>query len=273
MVNFHDPAVVAEDNLALLKFWHVVDGIFLWEFFTNLDFEWSFIQGRRSYRWTIWIYSLSRVATLAAVVGNLVLLNLNSSVGCTFSVIFASVASYLALAAADLLLVIRVMAIWNRNKVVVVIATTIWTINGAFFIQGISRSHSTNLSFGGSCKALNVQATKLTMIASFLADVSLLVIMLVGLFRIDSHRNGASATGRILWNQGVIWLLLTTVAGVVPIVFAFLDLNEPLSTIFRVPWIIAMSMAATRMYRALDDALSSNTYENLVFILASTLTA
>jgi hypothetical protein len=97
------------------------------------------------------------------------------------------------------------------------------------------------------------------MIVSFLTDVSLLIIMLVGLFRLDCHRNGASASGRILWNQGVIWLLLTTVAGVVPIVFAFLDLNEPLSTIFRVPWIIAMSMAATRMYRALDDALSSNT--------------
>jgi hypothetical protein len=201
--------------LALSKLWHVVDGIFLWEFFTNLDFEWSFIQGRRSYRWTIWIYSLSRVATLAAVIANLILLNLDTSVSCTFSLILSSVSSYLALAAASLLLMIRVIAIWNRNKVVVVIATTIWTINGAFFIQGISQPRSSRLS-RGYCQAFNVQATKLTMIVSFLTDVSLLIIMLVGLFRLDCHRNGASASGRILWNQGVIWLLLATVAGVVP---------------------------------------------------------
>ncbi|KAF8487265.1 hypothetical protein DFH94DRAFT_687736 [Russula ochroleuca] len=257
MVNFRDPAVVAKDNFALLKLWHVVDGIFLWEFITTLNFELSFIQGRRSYRWTIWIYSFSRMATLATVIANLILLNLGTPVSCTFStpVIFASVSAYLALAAASLLLVIRVIAIWNRNKVVVVIATTIWSINGAFFIRGISQFHYAS---GGHCKALNVQDTKIAMIVSFLADVSLLIIMLVGLFRLDSHRNGASATGRILWNQCVIWLLLATVAGIVPTVFACLDLNEPLSTIFRIPWIIAMSIAATRMYRALNVALSSD---------------
>jgi hypothetical protein len=140
MVNFHDPAVVAKDNFVLLKLWHVVDGIFLWEFFTNLDFEWSFIRRRRRYRWTIWIYSLSRLATLAAVISNLVLLNLDTSPNCSFStpVIFASFSAYLALAAASLLLVIRVIAIWNRNKVVIVVATTMWAINGAFFIQGKS---------------------------------------------------------------------------------------------------------------------------------------
>ena len=26
-----------------------------WEFITTLDFEWSFIQGGRRYRWTIWV--------------------------------------------------------------------------------------------------------------------------------------------------------------------------------------------------------------------------
>ncbi|KAF8487267.1 hypothetical protein DFH94DRAFT_20344 [Russula ochroleuca] len=259
MVNFRDPAVVAKDSFALLKLWHVVDGLFLWEFITTLDFEWSIIQRRRSYRWTIWIYSFSRVTTLTAVIANLVVLNLNTSVSCTFSMILVSVSAYLALAAASLLLVIRVIAIWNRNKVVAVIAITIWTINSAFFIQGISQVRYTTKVFpGGYCTTLNVQASKAAIVVSFVADLLLLIIMLVGLFRLDCHRNGASATGRILWNQGVIWLLLAIVAGVVPTVFACLDLNEPLSSIFRIPWIIAMSIAATRMYRALNVALSSD---------------
>ena len=28
-----------------------------WEFITTLDFEWSIMQGRRRYRWTIWVCS------------------------------------------------------------------------------------------------------------------------------------------------------------------------------------------------------------------------
>ncbi len=68
---------------AIVHFWHVVDGLYMyvslpglgalassiyvtikwrtsdsWEFFTNLDYEWDAIRGRRPYRWTIWVCSL-----------------------------------------------------------------------------------------------------------------------------------------------------------------------------------------------------------------------
>lgn len=88
--------------------------------------------------------------------------------------------------------------------------------------------------------ALNIQATKWTVIVAFVADILLLGIMLVGLFRLDCHRHGALATGHFLWNQvgrcrflpavvlsihfyifctkGVIWLMLATAAGILPVV-------------------------------------------------------
>jgi hypothetical protein len=54
---------------------------------------------------------------------------------------------------------------------------------------------------GGYCTALNISTTKATVIVSFVTDILLLVIMLVGLFRLESYRKGAMATGRFLWNQ------------------------------------------------------------------------
>lgn len=62
-------------TVSLVKLWHTVDGLFMWvcpaswsfgitqpdplfyswEFFTTLDYEWSFIQRRRPYLWTIWV--------------------------------------------------------------------------------------------------------------------------------------------------------------------------------------------------------------------------
>ncbi|KAF8487275.1 hypothetical protein DFH94DRAFT_20755 [Russula ochroleuca] len=258
MVNFRDPAVEAADGFILLKFWHVVDGIFIWEFITTLDFEWSIIRGRRRCRWTIWVYSLSRVAALAAVVANLVLLNLNTPVDCQLSAILEMLPAYMALAAASFLLVLRIVAIWRGNMVAVVIAAIVWAINSAFLIQGVSRLRYASEAPGAPCEPVNIQATKVTMIVAFVTDILLLVIMLVGLFRLDCHRHGTLATGRFLWNQGVIWLLLATVAGVLPTVFVCLNLNESLSVIFHIPWLITMAIAATRMYRGLDDFLSSD---------------
>ncbi|KAH9988683.1 hypothetical protein BJV77DRAFT_729468 [Russula vinacea] len=214
-----------------------------WEFFTTLDFEWSIIQGRRRYRWTIWIYFFSRVAALAAVIVNLVLLNLDivTSANCKLSYTLTFLLAYLALAAASFLLMLRIVAIWKRNVFAVGIATTIWVINGAIVIQGISRLHYTRVFPSGYCTVLNIQEAKAAIIASFLTDILLLIIMLVGLFRLDSHRHGALATGRFLWNQGVISLLLAIVAGAVPMVFICINLNEPLSSIFVLPWIISRS--------------------------------
>ncbi|KAH9953476.1 hypothetical protein BC827DRAFT_132253 [Russula dissimulans] len=80
MANLHDPGVILMDYLALLKFWHCVDAVFIWanfhlpvalmtcrlsnsrelcssswEFLTSLDFEWCVIQGRIPYRPTVWV--------------------------------------------------------------------------------------------------------------------------------------------------------------------------------------------------------------------------
>jgi hypothetical protein len=48
---------------------------------------------------------------------------------------------------------------------------------------------------------LNIQVTKMATIVAFVTDLLLLAIMLVGLFRLGCHRQGAFATGRFLWNQ------------------------------------------------------------------------
>jgi hypothetical protein len=39
------------------------------------------------------------------------------------------------------------------------------------------------------------------MIVAFVTDILLLIIMLVGLFRLGCHTQGSLATGRLLWNQ------------------------------------------------------------------------
>jgi hypothetical protein len=55
MVNYDSLVTIAQEFETVVKLWHVVDGIFIWEFITNLDYEWDVIRGNRPYRWTIWV--------------------------------------------------------------------------------------------------------------------------------------------------------------------------------------------------------------------------
>ncbi|KAH9984327.1 hypothetical protein BJV74DRAFT_587879 [Russula compacta] len=259
MVNFHDPAVIAADTFRALQFWNVVFGLFIWEFVTNLDYEWSVIRGHRPYRWTIWIYSLTRVLTLMDVALNFYTVDGDISISCQASSTAQLAFAFLTLACASLLIVLRVIAIWNRKRVVMAIAGGLWTTNVIFLIQGVARLRAKWVPEQNSCMMVQVECIQLSTVVALVTDVGLLLIMLFGVFRLRQNGGGTMPLGRLLWNQGIIWLSLTTVAETLPTVFIYLNLNEPLNMIFQIPWVITMSVTATRMYRSLSDFGFSDT--------------
>ncbi|KAH9954848.1 hypothetical protein BC827DRAFT_921592 [Russula dissimulans] len=138
MVHFNDPVVLTRDFVALVKFWHAVGGLYIWEFFTTLDYEWSVIRGRRPYLWTTWLYSLTRVATLGAVINGMIGLNTSGPINCHLWATSGLIVAYAAIATASLLIVLRVIAIWNRNKIVSVIAMSAWVANVSCLIHSKS---------------------------------------------------------------------------------------------------------------------------------------
>ncbi|KAI9441046.1 hypothetical protein F5148DRAFT_829760 [Russula earlei] len=253
MTNFNDVNVIAQDFWALVKFWHAIDGLYIWEFFTTLDYEWSIIQRRRPYRSTIWLYSITRVATLLAVITNMIGFDANKRINCQLWVTFEIIFAYSAFAAASMLIVLRVIAIWNKSSIISVIALSVWTTNVGFLIQGIVRLRGTWSVFANTCIVTNSTASKLNITVSLSTDTILLVMMLVGLIRWRVEEGPASGFGRFLWTQGLIWLLLATLAYVPAVVFISLNLNEPFNLMFQTPALITMSIAATRMYRSLSD--------------------
>ncbi|KAH9974557.1 hypothetical protein BGW80DRAFT_1458099 [Lactifluus volemus] len=231
----------------------MVSSCALWEFFTTLHFEWSVIRGNRPYRWTIWIYSLTRIATLISVILNIVELDVNTPINCQLWIIFELIFSYFALACASLLLMIRVtsVAIWKRNKIILALSTTVWITNVAFLIQGVVRIRSVWIPEEQSCRISNSDTTKLNAIATLATDAMLLLMMLACLLQLRLQDGGMLSLGDFLWKQGLIWFLLAAVAEVPPTVFLILNLNSALNAMFQIPALIVLTIAATRMYRSL----------------------
>jgi len=153
----------------------------------------------------------------------------------------------------SLLIILRITAIWNRNKVVVALSAVVWLTTASFVVYGTTQIRSEWEPLSLSCGQSNIESNKLVITALPVTDLALLLIMLIGLFRIRHRGGGRFVLGQLLWKQGFVYLFFATIAEITPVVFVFLDLNAPLEQMFLMPSLITMSIVATRMYRSLAD--------------------
>ncbi|KAF8494698.1 hypothetical protein F5888DRAFT_1805422 [Russula emetica] len=285
MDNFYEPQVTvitpSQDRLAALNLWHATGGLYIWEFFTTLDYEWEVIRGRLPYRWTIWIYSLARVAALLGVIFCITIMDITTPINCQLWTIFSDFFFCLSATTSSLLIVLRTyviiydyrtttiflnqvlinitsIAIWNRNKAVFALAITIWAANIAFHIQSFTRIRSVWVPAQLACEAVKTDPSSLSFIPAIISDVVMLLFVLAGLL-VMRRRDGATfGLTRLLWKQGVIWLIVGSVAEVPALVLTFLHLNDPSNAMFEAPGVIIMTIAATRMHRSLVYFASSD---------------
>ncbi|KAI0287056.1 hypothetical protein BC826DRAFT_1189261 [Russula brevipes] len=218
----------------MVKLWHIMDGLYIsnphfqWEFLTTLSYEWSVIRGHRPYRWPIWIYSLTRIFALLTVIVDIVMVDTVATdiVGCHAAFVIQFVFSHFSISTASILIQLRILAIWNRNKVVVAIAAIIWFANSAILIQGTVQFRAVWVSDREGCAILDINGLKLIIVAAFVTDTVLLLIMFLGLLRMGLYGSDTLALGRVMWKQGVLWVLLAVIIEVPPTVLVCLNLND-----------------------------------------------
>ncbi|KAF8497430.1 hypothetical protein F5888DRAFT_283066 [Russula emetica] len=216
------------DPLMVMKFWLIASGIYIWEFVTTLDFEWSVIRRHQRYRWTIWIYSVSRLFGLVVIIFALVDFYDTSPINCqawvTSSWTFSALGGY---SLSSILIMLRIFAIWDKSKVIMAISAVIWVINLGFQLAGIIKIRAVWVPAARSCKITNIEICKNFFINLVVTDVILLFIMLAGLLRL---RQGGTSFYllHLLWKQGVIWLAIATATGFPPVLLLFLNVNGSL---------------------------------------------
>jgi len=187
------------------------------------------------------------VAVVLALVGN----NVTARYNCEVETVFELTFGYLAVTAASLLIVLRVVAIWKKKKIIVAIATGVWMTNVISQIQAIVRIRANWIPGADACVVVNLRITKFNILVSLGTDTILLLIMFFGLLRLGFHERSAFGLGRLVWKQGVIWLLAAAIAEVLSAVFICLNLNDPFNYMFLLPAMVTLSIAATRIYRSL----------------------
>ncbi|KAI0281958.1 hypothetical protein BGY98DRAFT_931789 [Russula aff. rugulosa BPL654] len=243
--NFHETQAAVITSSQVYSYCVTQPSLSSWEFITTLDYEWKVIRGHLPYRWTIWIYSVARVAAFLGVILCLVIVNITTPVNCQF---FPESGTHIYTS----------IAIWNRNKVVMALTAAILSIDVALHLQSLIRLRSVWVP-DFACEIIKRDPTLLSFLPAMISDMVLLLIVLAGLLVI--RRSGGGLT-RLIWKQGVIWLVLGSAVEIPLMVLAFLHVNDPLHLMFEAPGVIIMTIAATRMHRSLVNFASSDVYDS-----------
>jgi len=250
MVNWNDPAVLLNDYFAYAKLSHAFAGLYIWELLVTAGFELDVLRGKRPYRWTIWLYLGTRYTGLLVFIFLFLSID-GAKVPCHPIVVTAFASAFASLAFASLIIVLRVIAIWNRNIIVSSIAIGAWLAALALNIRHLTLIDPVYNSIVDVCVILHTENGLLNATGVLVADAVLLLTMFIGLLR-HPHR---SSTGiwKFLYRQCIIWMVLAMIAEIPLVVFLILNLNDVLNQMFLMPAVSMLSIGAARMYRSLSD--------------------
>ncbi|KAI9461580.1 hypothetical protein BJY52DRAFT_1185402 [Lactarius psammicola] len=223
-VDWHSPARILADFVILIKLIHVLGGVYIWEFVLNLDFEYSLLTGKAQADLDVpSLYLGCRWASISLVTVQFLGFDTSHEINCQVVIVMVFVFAYLTLMFASALIALRVIALWEHNKVVIAVAFTSWLANAIIYVYSTVNSHSLFLT-----------------------------LMLVGLLRWKGTLQGGGVF-QLMYAQGLAWVFVVTLAEVPPAVFIALNLNDPMNMIFQALGLIIMSLGAPRIYRGLVD--------------------
>ncbi|KAH9000636.1 hypothetical protein EDB86DRAFT_3075103 [Lactarius hatsudake] len=279
IVNWHDPARVLVDLVALIKLNHFLGGVYIWEFVLNLDFEYSILMGKRKLTWTsppIAIFGMSFVL-LVPHYHQFLAYDTPHKINCQAVIVMIFISAYLTLLFASALIALHITALWEHNKCVVAIAFTSWLANFTIYV------YSTVKSRGGWTGSICVIQD------TFHSNISIFSTLAYGLPPPHANVRWSVAMESSEWRHisahGLAWVLVVTLAEIPPAVFIVLNLNARvhlgrpyeygtsvdfdkgkltnlvLSTptqVFQVVGLSIMSIGASRTYRGLVDYPFSN---------------
>ncbi|KAI0270477.1 hypothetical protein BC834DRAFT_967264 [Gloeopeniophorella convolvens] len=252
MVHWHDPGTILNQLETFVKVVHFTTGVYIWEFVSTLNFEWSILRGRRKWRWTVALYIACRLTTLAAAVTELTGFNLTNRISCKTWLVFARIFAYTSTTLALALYALRSIAVWHRNSYLILflIASLITNV-GLWMRLAVNPGTEWNAETR-TCLITEAERGLPNSAAMFATDVVLFGIILSGVYQRNSGRRILAT----MYREGLFWLAIATV-------FISLNLNDVMNLMFQTPAIICSGIGATRMYRKIFDRHAGNLLEYL----------
>ncbi|CAA7270205.1 unnamed protein product [Cyclocybe aegerita] len=258
MPDWKDPAQVAKDAVAFSKLMHALFGLYAYEWFLSLDFDWDFLVGKKRFRWPMIFYFANRYLLLVALIGIAIALDTTTEVDCQALYTFNQLAGDAAVGLASINLSIRTMAIWSQNRYIIGFLVLIMMGHWSLILQGIQLRAIWIPDVGCSITQTNNTILAAIFIYSMCFDLIVLLLntyKLMGVATKVSPRDlmGSSRLTHMIFADGLIYFIIAFLANLVATIFMLLNLNQIMSVIFNVPAAVLSTIVACRCVRRLTN--------------------
>ncbi|KAL4246696.1 hypothetical protein ABKN59_009040 [Abortiporus biennis] len=248
MPDWSSPVELQVEAEAFLKLMHCLAGVYFFEFFISLDFDLSFITGKRQFQWPMIFYLAGRYFLLFALIGILIALDITTEINCQALYTFNQLAGNAAMGFASINLAIRTIAMWNRAKYIVIPLVLVILGHWSLILQGVLLTAEFVPGVGCSITKTNNTVLAATFIYTMSFDLTVLILTAWNLL----GRQGHSQIATLLFTDGLIYFIIAFVSNFIATVFMCINLNAVMSIIFNVPAVIASTIVACRAVRRLS---------------------
>nr|GAT52236.1 predicted protein [Mycena chlorophos] len=252
MPDWSSNAEILKDSTVFIKLQHSLLGIYAWEWFISLDFDWQVLSGQKRFRWPLIFYFANRYLLLGALIGIAIGFDTFTEVQCSSLFTFNQFAGDAALGLASINLSLRTIAIWSQNKYIIGLLVVIILGHWSLILQGVllKAVWSDELE---SCVILSTNTTILAATFTYSMGFDLIVFCLNAYKLVLSRRRGKSRLTKLIFKDGLVFFFIAFLANLIATIFMFLNLNSIMSVVFNVPAAIATTIVATRAVRRLTN--------------------
>ncbi|KAJ6557936.1 hypothetical protein B0H19DRAFT_1149079 [Mycena capillaripes] len=251
MPDWSSDAEVAIDAGIFVKLNHALLGLYAWEWFISLPFDWEVFTGRKPFRWPLAFYFANRYLLLAAMAGIAVALDSTKEINCQAIYAFNQFAGDAAVGLASINLSLRTLAIWSQNGWIKILLIVIILGHWSLILQGVLlKAHWDDTL--QTCVITSSNSTILAATFTYSMGFDLLVFLL-NAYKLGIRRKSKSKLSKMIFKDGLIFFFIAFLANLVATIFMFLNLNSIMTIIFNVPAAIASTIVATRAVRRLTN--------------------
>lgn len=256
MVDWHSPTELQNQAAVFTKFMHALLGVYAWEWFISLDFDWAYISGKKQFKWPMIFYFANRYLLLFAMIGIAIALDSTSKLDCQTLYTFNQLAGDAAVGLASINLAIRTVAIWSQNRVIIGGLVLVVLGHWSLILQGVQLKATWVDGVGCVITETNNKILAAIFIYSMCFDLLILLVNTWKLLRPTSTAMGAlglSRLSKMIFEDGLIFFFIAFMANLIATVFMVLNLNQIMSVIFNVPAAVFNTIVACRAVRRLQN--------------------
>ncbi|KDQ09989.1 hypothetical protein BOTBODRAFT_503327 [Botryobasidium botryosum FD-172 SS1] len=257
-INWSDPAEVVRDSQVFVKTLIFFLGLYMWEVFFTIGFDWQVITRKKEFKWPMGFYFWCKYSLLLSIIGVNVASNITSEVNCQALYTFNQFAGNTAIGTASTLLMFRTIAVWSKNIYVVVPLCVLSMGQWGIILHGIVTIQSSWSPEAMTCIVEGTQPAWINAIYLYTMSFDLIVLILSTIGLLLSP--GRSNLWQLLFKDGIVFFLIAFCSNLFPAVFSLMNLNAAMNIICSVPAATCSTIVACRSFVRLSEFTNKDVY-------------